>query len=61
LIRDSAGDHQQASEYYRKALYLEPEHCDALIHLALLKDKSGDSAGAKTLKNRARRVLERTK
>ncbi len=61
LIRDSAGDQQQASEYYRKALYLEPDHYDALIHLALLKDKWGDRAGAKTLKNRARRVLERSK
>jgi chemotaxis protein methyltransferase WspC len=61
LIRDCAGDPHQASELYRKALYLEPDHYDVLIHLALLKDKSGDSVGAKTLKNRARRVLERTK
>ena len=61
LIRDCAGDQHQASEFYRKALYLEPDHYDVLIHLALLKDKSGDSVGAKTLKNRARRVLERTK
>jgi chemotaxis protein methyltransferase WspC len=61
LIRDGAGDQHQASEFYRKALYLEPDHYDVLIHLALLKDKSGDSVGAKTLKNRARRVLERTK
>jgi chemotaxis protein methyltransferase WspC len=61
LIHDGAGDQHQASEFYRKALYLEPDHYDVLIHLALLKDKSGDSVGAKTLKNRARRVLERTK
>jgi chemotaxis protein methyltransferase WspC len=61
LIRDSAGDQHQASEFYRKALYLEPDHYDVLIHLALLKDKSGDSVAAKTLKNRARHVLERTK
>ena len=61
LIRDCAGDQHQASEFYRKALYLEPDRYDALIHLALLKDKSGDSAAAKALKNRARRVLERTK
>jgi chemotaxis protein methyltransferase WspC len=61
LIRDCAGDQHQASEFYRKALYLEPDRYDALIHLALLKDKSGDSVGAKALKNRARRVLERTK
>jgi chemotaxis protein methyltransferase WspC len=61
LIRDGAGDQQQASEFYRKALYLEPDHYDTLIHLALLKDQSGDDATAKSLKDRARRVLERTK
>ena len=61
LIRDCAGDQNQASELYRKALYLEPDHYDVLIHLALLKDKSGDVIAAKALKNRARRVLERTK
>jgi chemotaxis protein methyltransferase WspC len=61
LIRDCAGDQHQASDFYHKALYLEPDHYDVLIHLALLKDKSGDSVGAKTLKNRARRVLEQTK
>jgi chemotaxis protein methyltransferase WspC len=61
LIRDGAGDQHQASEFYRKALYLHPDHYDALIHLALLKDQSGDGATAKSLKDRARRVLERTK
>ncbi len=61
LIRDCLGDQNQASELYRKALYLEPDRYDVLIHLALLKDKSGESAAAKTLLNRARRVLERTK
>jgi chemotaxis protein methyltransferase WspC len=61
LIRDCAGDQQGASEFYRKALYLEPDHYDVLIHLALLKDKNGEVTAAKALKNRARRVLERTK
>jgi chemotaxis protein methyltransferase WspC len=61
LIRDCAGDQHQANGYYRKALYLEPDHYDSLIHLALLADKNGDSAAAKALKNRAHRVLERTK
>jgi len=61
LICDSSGDQHQASEFYRKALYLEPDHYEVLIHLALLKDKSGDNAAAKTLKNRAHRILERTK
>ena len=61
LIRDCTGDQHQASEFYRKALYLEPDHYDVLIQLALLKDKSGDSAAAKVLKNRARCVIERMK
>jgi chemotaxis protein methyltransferase WspC len=61
LIHDCVGDQLLAIEYYRKALYLEPDHYDALIHLALLKDKGGDGAGAKALKNRALRVLERMK
>jgi chemotaxis protein methyltransferase WspC len=61
LIRDCGGDQYQANEFYRKALYLEPDHYDSLIHLALLADKSGDSAAARALKNRAHRVLERTK
>jgi chemotaxis protein methyltransferase WspC len=61
LIRDCVGDQHQANEFYRKALYLEPDHYDSLIHLALLADKNGDNAAAKALKNRAHRVLERTK
>jgi len=61
LIQDCVGDQQQASEFYRKALYLEPDHYDSLIHLALLADKKGDSAAAKALKNRAHRAQERTK
>jgi chemotaxis protein methyltransferase WspC len=61
LICDCSGDQPQASEFYRKALYLEPDHYDVLIHLALLKDKSGDSVAAEALKNRARRILERKK
>lgn len=61
LIRDGAGDQHQASEYYRKALYLEPDHYEALIHLALIKNQNGDSTAAETLRKRAHRVLERMK
>jgi len=60
LIRDCTGDQHHASEFYRKALYLEPDHYDVLRQQALLKAKSGDSAAAKALRNRALRVLERT-
>jgi chemotaxis protein methyltransferase WspC len=55
LLHDCAGDQFNAGEFYRKALYLDPDHYEALIHLALLEDKSGRFAVAKLLKTRARR------
>ena len=61
LICDCSGDQPQAIEFYRKALYLEPDHYEVLIHLALLKDQCGESVAAEALKNRARRILERKK
>jgi len=61
LIRDCAGDQRLANLFYRKTLYLEPDHHEALIHLALLNEKSGNKATAKVFKDRARRLLERTK
>ena len=59
LIRDATGDPQGAAELYRKALYLEPDHVEALTHLALLSERSGDVAGAKLLQTRAERAIKR--
>lgn len=56
VVRDAMGDLQRASECYRKALYLEPRHSEALLHLALLSDKKGDTIDAARLRARARRV-----
>ncbi len=56
LLRDAAGDMSKASEHYRKALYLEPNHSEALTHLALLTERMGDRAGARVLHQRARRA-----
>jgi chemotaxis protein methyltransferase WspC len=55
LLSDSSGDPQQAGTYYRKALYLDPNHAEALAHLALLRMKLGDKAGAGALHARLRR------
>ena len=55
LISDSAGDHLEAREYYRKALYLDPHHTEALVHLAALLEMHGDTAGARRMKDRAQR------
>ena len=56
LVRDAAGNPADASTYYRKALYLDPEHHDTLVHFAFLVEQQGDRAAAQVLRNRARRV-----
>ncbi|NQD58212.1 chemotaxis protein CheR [Pseudomonas sp. CM25] len=56
LLSDTAGDAQQALTHYRKALYLEPQHPEALVHLAALLAAQGDLAGARRLQERAARV-----
>ncbi|WP_095189412.1 protein-glutamate O-methyltransferase CheR [Pseudomonas sp. Irchel 3E19] len=59
LLSDVAGSALEAQGYYRKALYLEPQHPEALMHLAALLQAQGDSAGARRLQERAARS-ERT-
>ena len=45
-----------ALDYYRKALYLEPNHHETLLQMSLLLAKHGDANGARALKRRAERV-----
>jgi chemotaxis protein methyltransferase WspC len=61
LLHDSTGNQREASDYYRKALYLDPNHYEALIHLAFLMDKQGDTAAALVLRKRARRLEQKSK
>jgi len=56
LVRDASGNADDAADQYRKALYLEPDHHEALVHLALLLRKRGDEAGAQRLQRRASRL-----
>lgn len=55
LLSDVAGLSLEAQGYYRKALYLEPQHPEALMHLAVLLQAQGDTAGARRLQERAAR------
>jgi chemotaxis protein methyltransferase WspC len=59
LIRDAMGDSAAAMESYRKALYLAPDHIDAMLHLAFLLERGGDAASAHRFRERARRAEER--
>lgn len=61
LISDAAGRSAEAAGFYRKTLYLTPEHPEALQQLALLQERLGEMASARQLRERARRVRERIK
>jgi chemotaxis protein methyltransferase WspC len=54
LIHDAKGNQKDAEVCYRKVLYLEPGHGEALTHLALLSERQGDLQGARRLRARAR-------
>ena len=55
LLSDVQGQTAQAQGFYRKALYLQPQHSEALAHLAALLASQGDEAGARRLHERAAR------
>jgi chemotaxis protein methyltransferase WspC len=61
LVRDAAGQHVEAAQFYRKALYLQPDHHETLVHLAHLLEQQGDAAGAKVLHARAQRTAPKPK
>ncbi|MER9445890.1 methyltransferase [Mesorhizobium sp. M0340] len=60
LAHDAADARSEAIQSYRKALYLEPRHQEALAHLALLLRKQGDIAGAEALTGRLGRIEKRS-
>ncbi|MGA0611150.1 CheR family methyltransferase [Caldimonas sp. KR1-144] len=56
LIHDAQGDAARAADCYRKALYLDPKHQEALLHLAFLLEKRGELGAAQRLQQRAGRL-----
>jgi chemotaxis protein methyltransferase WspC len=58
LIRDASGNAVEAVSCYRKALYLDPNHGEALVHLTLLLEKAGKTSEAQLLRKRAHRLRQ---
>ncbi|MFL9917884.1 chemotaxis protein CheR [Paraburkholderia fungorum] len=56
VLADASGDTNLARGHYRKALYLDPRHTEALAHLATLLELQGDRNGARLLMERASRA-----
>ena len=59
LLQQAQGDLALAEESFRKALYLDSEHWEALLQLALLAQGRGDERDAAQLKERLERVRRR--
>jgi chemotaxis protein methyltransferase WspC len=59
LLSEQCDDDKDAAEFLRRAVYLDPNHYEALCHLALLAERHGDKEKARTYRHRAARVFER--
>ncbi|MBR8840783.1 MAG: tetratricopeptide repeat protein [Stigonema ocellatum SAG 48.90 = DSM 106950] len=55
-VYQASGDNHQAEQCFQKAIYLEPNYYEALVHLTLLKEYRGDRAGAALLQQRIQRL-----
>lgn len=61
VVREAQGRPDQALPLFKKAVYLDPNHYEALMSMALLAEKSGDANGAALLRGRAKRALDKTR
>jgi chemotaxis protein methyltransferase WspC len=59
LLSEVEGNSSEAQGFYRKALYLEPQHAESLAQLAALLAARGDAAGARRLNDRAARGADK--
>jgi chemotaxis protein methyltransferase WspC len=59
LLCERRQDARAAEDYLRRAVYLDPNHYEALCHLALLAEGRGSPAIADALRQRAARVYRR--
>ena len=58
ILQDALGNVELAASSFRKVLYLDPTHQEALLHLALKQEALGDAPGAALLRARARRAAD---
>ena len=55
MIQQAAGDDERARQALERAVYLNSNHEDALLSLALLARRRGDEVGARRYQQRATR------
>ncbi|MGB7442030.1 MAG: CheR family methyltransferase [Coleofasciculaceae cyanobacterium] len=55
-VHQGLDNNKEAENCYQKAIYLEPNYYEALVHMALLKENSGDLEGAAIIRARIQRL-----
>lgn len=56
LLEEAGGERARAEADYRRTLYLEPHHVDALLHLSLLLESDGRAGTAAPFRRRLDRL-----
>ena len=59
VVAEASGDTTRAEELFRKTIYLDPTHTEALGHLATRAELNGDRRAAHTFRERAQRALKK--
>ncbi len=59
MVYQAAGMHEQAEQALERAVYLDPDHEEALLALALLARRRGDLQIAERIEQRSQRARER--
>lgn len=59
LICHALSDEDRAEEHFNKTVYLDPNHHEALSHLAFIMDRRGDFSRAEHLRRRVQRILQK--
>jgi chemotaxis protein methyltransferase WspC len=56
LIHEALDNVEMAEAFFNRAIYLNPEHAEALNHMAFIELQRGNNDGAQRLRQRARRI-----
>lgn len=59
LVNELTNQRKLAEDYWKRCIYLQPDHYEALCHLALLAETNNDPGAATALKARAARIYKR--
>ncbi len=56
MIHEALHNENKAEAFFNRAIYLNPEHVEALNHLAFIESQRGNESGADRLRQRARGI-----